>query len=112
MREKAIDTDPQKGYILEFSDIDFKITMVYIFNNLMTKRKKIIRGMEAMKSIRQKNPEFKNTITEIKMPSRGQMGLTEADEINKNEKTSTHINMYDSHDVDRKSKFQKHTVQQ
>lgn len=52
MREKTIDTDPQKGYILEFSDIDFKITMVYIFNNLMTKRKKIIRGMEAMKSIR------------------------------------------------------------
>lgn len=29
------------------------------------------------------------------------MGLTEADEINKNEKTSTHINMYDSHDVDK-----------
>lgn len=66
-----------------------------------------------MKSIRQKNPEFKNTITEIKKPSRGQMGLTaEADEINKSEKTSTHINMYSSHNVDRKSKFQKHTVQQ
>lgn len=41
------------------------------------------------------------------------MGLTaEADEINKSEKTSTHINMYSSHNVDRKSKFQKHTVQQ
>lgn len=40
------------------------------------------------------------------------MGLTaEAGEINKNEKTSTHINMYDPHNVDRKSKFQKHTAQ-
>lgn len=32
---------------------------------------KIIRGIEAMKSIRQKNPEFKNTITEIKNPVGG-----------------------------------------